>query len=199
MLKRDCASTAVPGGSPGDASVLNAFVLYENVATGLSAKYLLERMTLELGLEVDLSERLWKYDAVRDPLLKTEAMHQAENSDVVIVSANGGGEPPKEVKSWLREWIDHRTGKPCALMFWDDARDASPSATTNEAAAGAAPYWREMAHATNLEFYSNLKDLEVAFEDPAELKEMGSAGAACALMASRSGRNRPLSRVHSAK
>jgi hypothetical protein len=184
MRKRDHVTRSAALRST-ETSALDAFILYENIATGLSAKYLLENSTSQLGLELDLSGKVWKYDAVQDPVFKTEALSQAKRSDVVLVSAIVGTEPPSAVKSWLREWIGDRAAKPCALVVWYDRRDAAPTA---EAAAVAARYWREVADAGNLDFFSNLDGAPDALEGEAKLNGRNCAEAACAHMARRRGR-----------
>lgn len=84
---------------------VEAEILYEDFATGLRAHLLLDRVRQCLGHGIQANEHLWRFDLLREPELLKEAVEEAVQADLVIVSAHGDGVLPEPLKDWAGEWL----------------------------------------------------------------------------------------------
>ena len=122
----------------GDAAVgeargrLDVLLVYEDLSTGLRARYAFEQVRRQLNPEADLNLHLWRFDLLRQPPLLERAAREAAKADVVFLSAHGQGELPGIVNSWLAQWAERRHGGPCALVVLLDTRGGDAS-TANSA------------------------------------------------------------------
>lgn len=95
---------------------LRAAIIYEDAATGIAAKYRLDRLSEKLGLESESLEiRFWGFELLTEAGRRSAAAREASDFDIIIFSLRSAGEPPLAVKQWLQEWLTCRNRRPCAL------------------------------------------------------------------------------------
>ena len=110
---------------------LNVLLVYEDLSTGLRARWVFEQTAGQLEVEADFNVDLWKFDLLREPALLQRAATEAAKADIVFLSAHGHGELPSAVDLWLKEWLERRGEEPCALaVLLDEA--AGDTAATNQ-------------------------------------------------------------------
>jgi hypothetical protein len=94
---------------------LNVLLIYEDLSTGLRARWAFEQTARQLEGEADFYVDLWKFDLLCEPALLQRAANDAAKADIVFLSAHGQGELPGTVNVWLKQWLERRGGEPCAL------------------------------------------------------------------------------------
>lgn len=102
---------------------------YEDLRAGVRARQAFEHVASKLELEVDYKVDLWKFDLLRDPALREQAVIEAARADIVFLSAHGAGELPGVVSQWLEQWLDRRGGEPAALAVLMDTPGKGTAAT----------------------------------------------------------------------
>jgi hypothetical protein len=80
-------------------------VAYEDVASRNSAIQLCDRVFQEFNGDLDFKADWWAFKYLGTPELGELAAAAAANSDLVIVSADGGGEFPLDIKHWFERWL----------------------------------------------------------------------------------------------
>ncbi len=95
---------------------LNVVVAFEDLETGARAKSTLDRVKEQLGLEVEMSLKLWKFDWLREPGVRQQAARDASEAALIIVSSHGKGEWPAPVKEWMAMWQERQTDEPRGLV-----------------------------------------------------------------------------------
>jgi hypothetical protein len=98
------------------SAIFDAFILYDNLASGLRAKTLLNRAIYDVRPRVTPSLSVWRFDLMLDPWCRSMAVREAATAQVVILAAEGPGELPAEVQLWMSEWLDRRNERSCALV-----------------------------------------------------------------------------------
>lgn len=113
-----------------DALSLEVVVIYEDFATGLRAKQLLDQTAEQLPADAELKLHLWRFELLAEPALREEAVKQAVEASLVFVSAHGQAQLPEAVRLWFQEWREQSTNEPCALVVsLDGEADNAPAAT----------------------------------------------------------------------
>jgi hypothetical protein len=100
---------------------LEVLMVYEDLSTGLRARQAFEQLAQQLEFDTDFRLDLWKFDLLREPTLLERAASEAAKSDIVILSAHGQHELPRTTHMWLEQWLERRSGQPCALVILLDA------------------------------------------------------------------------------
>lgn len=107
-------------------SRLRVAIIYEDSATGLNAKYNLDRLSHRINLDANpFDVRLWSFDLLAHEELRKSAAREAGDFDIIIFAVRKG-ELPVKIKSWLQEWLLEREQRPCALsvIFDEQTRQA---------------------------------------------------------------------------
>ena len=99
-----------------DRDVLEVFMAYEDLSTGLRSKAALSRVFRQLETEVKSHLELCRFDMLRDPDMHYWAAREARRCHMVVVSAHGAGELPNEVVDWIHLWADQRRSEGGALV-----------------------------------------------------------------------------------
>jgi hypothetical protein len=116
----------------GATDRLNVLLVYEDLGTGLRARWAFEQTARQLEGEAGFNVNLWKFDLLREPVLFQRAVNDAAKADIVFLSAHGHGVLPVAVDLWLKRWLERRGGEPCALVvLLDDV--AGDNATADQA------------------------------------------------------------------
>lgn len=62
-----------------------------------------------------MKTKLWKLDALAQPLMNELAVTEAVTADVLVVSLHGNRELPEAVREWLTGWLEHKANRRYAL------------------------------------------------------------------------------------
>jgi hypothetical protein len=87
----------------------NVLIAYEDFETGKHAKWTYDYLAENLGRECQLTNQMWKFDALSIPKLREIAVRDAALADIIIISSHGDGIPDyvsKWIESWLMEGIE---------------------------------------------------------------------------------------------
>lgn len=114
---------------------LEVALIYEDLATGLRAKRVCDRLRFLLGHQPEVHLNLWRFDLFRVAAWQEPALKAAARADMVVVSAHGRGVWPEAVSSWLVRWLELGSDAPPALVVSLDT-DAKGSDTANQLLAG---------------------------------------------------------------
>jgi len=101
--------------------MLHVHLLYEDTRTGARATKLVERLGEDLRLEADFRLTLSVFDNFREGELRELVATEAEDADILLLSAHGRGELPGTVVSWIHEWLKRESDAPRALVLSFDA------------------------------------------------------------------------------
>jgi hypothetical protein len=69
----------------------------------------------DLDVKVDFNVKLWSFDLLQAPALRSQAAAEASRSDLIIFSAHGQTPLSVEIKDWIAQWLKQREDRPCAL------------------------------------------------------------------------------------
>jgi len=115
-----------PVGS-GDRS-LDVAIIYEDLATGLRAKELCNRLQGELGMTVGVGGGIWRIDLLDEPSFRAQAARQAGIAALLMFSCHGSVPLPEFVNDWLRQWQQHRRNRAVAMaVLLDQATREHPT------------------------------------------------------------------------
>jgi len=101
--------------------MLHVHLVYEDLRTGARATKLVERLGEDLKLEADFRLTLTLFDNFREPQLGDLIAAEAEDADILLLSAHGRRELPGAVISWVQEWLKKESVGPRALVLSFDA------------------------------------------------------------------------------
>lgn len=97
--------------------VLKAMLVYEDTDCGLRAKLALEHLPEEFKVPDQCGIKFWRRDLLSLPWLREQAAQDAGDANVIIVSIEGQGPVPGEIKDWLNRWLHHKGNGRCALGY----------------------------------------------------------------------------------
>jgi hypothetical protein len=83
------------------AASLNVMVAYDNVCSGIKAKYLCDRLTQRLPPRFELKLSLWSHSTLQIPQLARAAEDEATQTDLLIVAVSDDKALQPMVKSWI--------------------------------------------------------------------------------------------------
>jgi sulfite reductase alpha subunit-like flavoprotein len=93
----------------------NVVIMYEDFAAGKHAKETYDYLVQHLEREYEFTNQMWKFDVLTNAKMKEMAVKDAVMADLIIVSAHGLGELPREVKSWIEQWVPQKSNAMAAL------------------------------------------------------------------------------------
>lgn len=104
----------------GDTQTRNHLVgrvvmVYEDLKAGLNGKRFVEQLQGRLFVTPRFNISEWRCDLFREPLLREQAVFEACEADVVVLSVQGKKELPTETREWLERWLDEKDNRHCAL------------------------------------------------------------------------------------
>ena len=93
------------------AWTVNAMVVYEDLPTGLRAQSSLDDLQNLWHPQPIFSDALWHFNLFRDPLFREQAVQDACDADLIILSAHGKAALPPELVDWLERWTGKKEGR----------------------------------------------------------------------------------------
>jgi hypothetical protein len=91
-------------------------VAYEEQATRDRAMLLYDRMAQHLMDDYDFQCAWWKLDHLREPSLMEQAVDDAIQANMIIVSLASGSTVPKTALDWMKAWAPSKPGNKSALV-----------------------------------------------------------------------------------
>lgn len=107
--------------TPPRPETLQVMVLYEDFATGLRAKSILDRLMLRFDSAAEWRSDWFRLDLLRQPRLAIETLCKVAAADIVMVSVHGTGREYREFEAWLEVWMHRRGNRSGALVVSLDA------------------------------------------------------------------------------
>jgi hypothetical protein len=91
-------------------------LIYEDRAAGLRAKEMSDRVAAQLEPGCEVSNEAWNFALLADPHLADLAASEAQEADMVIISAHDLTALPGQVRGWLETWLPERKGAQAAFV-----------------------------------------------------------------------------------
>jgi hypothetical protein len=101
--------------------VWKAVVLYSERESGKQAAQLLERVAQRAGAPESCESSLWRFDVMENPAVAREALYEARDAHIVLLSAQGIHRPPHWLMEWLEIWAMTRRVREAVLAAWCQA------------------------------------------------------------------------------
>jgi hypothetical protein len=109
------------GTSPSPAPpCFEVSLVYQDLPTGLHAKKFLNHLLEHCELESEFQLNLWKLDLFHLPEIYEQAVIEASEAGLVLMSLRGDLGLAPETENWLMQWIDRRGDEECALAVLID-------------------------------------------------------------------------------
>jgi hypothetical protein len=83
----------------------NVVVAYQDFRTGKEAKKTMDYLGRQLGEDCAFNSQMWKFDVLSMPSLKSMAINDAQEADIIVISCRGDAGLPGEVKAWIELWV----------------------------------------------------------------------------------------------
>jgi hypothetical protein len=91
-------------------------IAYEDRATRDRAMLLYDRIAQQLLDDYDFQCAWWKLDHLREPSLMEQAIDDAVQANMIIISLHAGKELPPSATDWLDAWAPNKIGNKSALV-----------------------------------------------------------------------------------
>jgi hypothetical protein len=138
-------SVSAPGGKV--VPTFRVVTVYEDFRTARQAKQAYEFLAANLTHEWQVTSQMWKFDLLRIPELRELAAEDALQADLIIVSCNGDGELPAEVRAWIEMSLGSRTDAVALVALLDCPPGQAERAQATQA------YLERIAQRAHLEFF----------------------------------------------
>ena len=104
---------------------LEVVAVYEDEATGIRAKYMIDRIANQLGMSVQVNLKMQHMDFLDDPQVRQLALIEAVAAHMIIFSFHAPKELPAAVRNLLDEWMMRKENRPYALSAMLDTAVAA--------------------------------------------------------------------------
>jgi hypothetical protein len=93
-------------------------VLYSELESGKQAAWLLDRVATRAGAAGSCERSLYRFDIMQDAAMAREALYEARDAHIVLLSAQEVDHPPEWLMEWLEMWALTRHVKEAVLAAW---------------------------------------------------------------------------------
>jgi hypothetical protein len=118
---QDIASSEAIHGTD-DSLKLDVLLMHEDLSAGLRGKQMIDQVAARLGEKAEFGVRLWRFDLLDEPMLRNQAMADANGATIVILAVNTCSELPTAVCEWLKQWLQTSSLVPCAIIVSLDSK-----------------------------------------------------------------------------
>jgi hypothetical protein len=105
-------------------------IVYDDGSARERAMYLCDRLATQFHKDPQFEFSWWNIRYLNDPQVAELAARVAARADLLLFSSSRG-EPPTELKRWVKAWLPRRRGHGGALVTWVN-RSAETVATQLE-------------------------------------------------------------------
>jgi hypothetical protein len=95
-----------------------AVVLYTDVISGAEAQKLLSRVAQLTDSGDAWQTSYWRFDVMSEQPVARLALKDAQDAQLVFLSARSISDPPLWLLEWLRAWAQQRRGRTSAVAAW---------------------------------------------------------------------------------
>lgn len=107
----------------GQASLeLDAVLIYEDLSTGMRARYVLECAAGLFPSAPRFNMAMWRFDMLRMAEVRQKALVEASAAVIVLLSAHGSGVLPRAVRLWFQQWLERKGEQPSAMLICLDEK-----------------------------------------------------------------------------
>lgn len=93
----------------------DVLLAYQDLRTGLRAREFLDHVLDGCQLQVEFGLTLWNLAMFHLPEIREEAVCNACDADLILLSLGGENGFEPQTEAWLNEWIARRGDEECAL------------------------------------------------------------------------------------
>jgi hypothetical protein len=124
----------------------NVLIAYEDFETGKHAKRTYDYLAENLGPECQLTNQMWKFDALSIPKLREIAVRDASLADIIIISSHGET-LPEYVNKWIDSWLMQGSEALALVALFDQPESELGVASMKN-------YLAEIARRAGMEFFA---------------------------------------------
>ena len=106
----------------GASLTLNAALIYEDLSTGMRARYVLECAAGLFPSAPRFNFAMWRFDMLRMAEVRKKALQEASAAVIVLLSAHGSAALPRAVRVWFRQWLERKNDQPSAMLICLDEK-----------------------------------------------------------------------------
>lgn len=130
-----------------------AVVICEDEPAHARALAICERVARQFWDEIEFKFRWWTFASLGYPANATEASHDAGSAEMVFFAAQGRGDLPARVKSWIETWANTRTDRGGALIYLAGDEDPLEAEVSLKQL-----YLRQVAHRAEMDFLCDVPE-----------------------------------------
>lgn len=98
------------------SSAIQVLLVYEDLATGNRVMRIMDSLSHRLGKGVVVRSDMWKFDVLNCASMGRIAAGDAQEADVIVVSAHGAEVLSDEIRSWFQQSLANRRKRSGALV-----------------------------------------------------------------------------------
>jgi len=91
-------------------------IAYEDLATRNRAMRLHDHLDRQLGGDFDFHCAWWKFEHLREPTLREQAVDDAMSANMIVISIHGDCELFPAARAWIDDWSHRLDHNKCALV-----------------------------------------------------------------------------------
>jgi hypothetical protein len=129
---------------------LRVFIAYEDMSAGKRAKETCDVLAENLGVDWELETDLASFKSLSVPRLQSIAAVEASKANIIIVACRNG-QPPPEVKQWIRVVLSYGLGPMALVALLAGPRMGAADGDT------AKTYLAKAAKLGHMQFFSRLE------------------------------------------
>ncbi len=128
---------------------LDVLLVFDELAMGLAGMRLFHGVTAKLQGIIDTRLSLWKLSVLRVEELRTAALDDAAQADLVVLALRDAAGLAHLGQTWVADWLERRAGQPGALVLYADGPAAAPDRFTE-----LRDYFSIVARLARMDFFS---------------------------------------------
>jgi hypothetical protein len=122
--------------------------VYEDFRAARQAKQAYDFLVANLTNEWQITSQMWKFELLRIPDLRALAAEDAMLTDLIIVSCNGDGELPADVRTWIEMSLGSKADAVALVALLDCQPGQAERAQVTQA------YLEHVAQRAHMEFFT---------------------------------------------
>lgn len=129
------------------SSAIHVLLVYEDLATGNRVMRIMDSLSHRLGKAVVVRSDMWKFDVLNCASMGRIAAGDAQEADVIVVSAHGAEVLSDEIRSWFQRSLSNRRKRSGALVALLAHTEEEPGRTDQTMA-----FLEELAKRSHMDF-----------------------------------------------
>lgn len=171
-MKRDAAAKHAEYKLTEKAWTVKVMVIYEDLQTGLRGRSACVDLQNLWHQKPIFSDSIWHFNFLRDSLFREQAVVDACDADLIILSVHGRTALPPEIIDWLKRWTDEKENRQYIIYLLQD--QSRESGGGPDLIVGYLAHITKAAEADLCTSFNNLKFLGERWHDDASLSATSS-------------------------